>query len=336
MSLILRGIKGEPLTYDELDNNFIYLDNKPSGGGATGPAGPAGPTGPGGGASQSLSQVLSVDNITDGNDIAMSGQDSIVLDNNSRLRKGTTDAGLGGNHGISQICAIDYELKWEAGRLYVMNGASYLPQTIRQSLYNFTTAPTISDDDTKGYLVGSIWSLDDLTNYVCSDNSTGAAVWNLIPSPSPSQFAAIGVTTTQGPFSTGGAGNYIRLPFVGTGNINGVMGTASGGDFGVKLGLRTHAYQVYASADVEIGNNKTAALKLKMEVGGFLSLTECRSRTTSSGTFAKVVTDWIIVPSDITNDYESIYLTIANITDTSGITIQRCRIVVTDLGLYVP
>lgn len=45
MSLILRGIKGEPLTYDELDNNFIYLDNKPSG---TGPSGPTGPTGPAG------------------------------------------------------------------------------------------------------------------------------------------------------------------------------------------------------------------------------------------------------------------------------------------------
>jgi len=46
MSLVLRKIKGEPLTYDEMDNNFIYLDNKPSGGGATGPAGPQGATGP--------------------------------------------------------------------------------------------------------------------------------------------------------------------------------------------------------------------------------------------------------------------------------------------------
>jgi hypothetical protein len=322
MSLILRGTKGEPLTYDELDNNFTYLDNKPSGGGA----------------SQSLSEVLSVDNITDGNDISMSGQDSILLDNNSRLRKGTIDAGLGGNHGISQICAIDYELKWEAGRLYVMNGASNVPQTIRQSLYNFTTTPTANDDDTKGYLVGSIWSLDDLTNYVCSDNSTGAAVWNLIPTSSPSQFAAIGVTTTQGPFSTGGSGNYIRLPFIGTGNVNGIMATASGGEFGVKLGLRTHAYSVNATANVEIGNNKVAGLKLEMEVGGFLSLTEARSRTTNTspavGGFCH--TEWIIVPSEITNDYESVYLTAANLSDSGHIHIDICRIVVTDLGVYVP
>lgn len=212
MSLILRGTKGEPLTYDELDNNFTYLDNKPSG--ATGPAGIAGPTGP---------------------------------------------AGPVGPTGPST------------------------PST-------------------------------------------------------PSQFAALGVTTIQGPFSTGGSGNYIRLPFVGTGNVNGIMATASGGEFGIKLGLRTHAYSVNATANVEIGNNKVAGLKLEMEVGGFLSLTEARSRTTNAvpavGGFCH--TEWIIVPSEITNDYESVYLTAANLSDGGHIHIDICRIVVTDLGLYVP
>jgi hypothetical protein len=200
MSLILRGTKGEPLTYDELDGNFIYLDNKPSGTGATGPAGPTGPAG----------------------------------------------------------------------------------------------------------------------------------------TSTPSQFAALAVVTTQGPFATGGSTKFIKLPFVGTGNINGIMGTASGGDFGASLGLQTHAYQVYASADVEAGNNKTVALRLQLGSGAVLFETECRSRTTSSGTFAKVVTDWIIVPSNLTTDYESVFLTIANMTDAADISIQRCRIVVTDLGLYVP
>jgi hypothetical protein len=289
----------------------------------------------GGSASQDLGQVLDQGNSTGGVDISISDGDAIVLDNNSKLKKGTIDAALGGQGGISQICSIDYELKWEAGRLYVMNGGGL---TIRQSLYNFTTAPAISDDDTKGYLVGSIWSLDDLTNYVCSDNSTGAAVWNIIPSPSPSQFAVLGVTTEQGPFSTGGTSSYIRLPFVGTGNINGIMGTASGGEFGVKLGLRTHAYSVNATANVEIGNNKVASIKLEMEVGGFLSLTEARSRTSNAtpavGGFCH--TEWIIVPSDITNDYESVYLTAANLSNSGDISIDICRIVVTDLGLYVP
>lgn len=207
MSLILRGTKGEPLTYDELDGNFIYLDNKPSGTGPAGPTGPAGETG--------------------------------------------------------------------------------------------ATGPTGPSG------VGS------------------------------TSFASIGVVTSQGPFATGGATKFIKLPFVGTGNFSGVLATASN-DFGAKLGLSTHAYQVYASADVEAGNNKTVALRLQLGSGSVLLLTECRSRTTSSGTFAKVVTDWIIVPDDLTTDYEDVYLTIANMTDAADITIQRCRIVVTDLGLYVP
>lgn len=152
----------------------------------------------------------------------------------------------------------------------------------------------------------------------------------------PVQFAAIGEVTTQGPFSTGGVTKFIKLPFSGSGNFNGVMGTASGGDFGAKLGPDDHAYQVYASADVEAGNNKTVALRLQMEGGAVLFQTECRSRTTNSGTFAKVVTDWIIVPSDITSPNESVYLTIANMTDSGDITIQRCRCVVVDLGVYVP
>ena len=157
------------------------------------------------------------------------------------------------------------------------------------------------------------------------------------PASSASQFAALGVTSSQGPFS-GGTSSYIRLPFVGTGNVNGIMGTASGGEFGVKLGLRTHAYSVNATANVEIGGNKVASIKLEMEVGGFLSLTEARSRTTNAipavGGFCH--TEWIIVPSDITNDYESVYLTAANLSDAGDISIDVCRIVVTDLGLYVP
>ena len=41
-----------------------------------------------------------------------------------------------------------------------------------------TVGPTVTDDQTAGYSVGSDWF--DITNddaYVCLDNSTGAAVW---------------------------------------------------------------------------------------------------------------------------------------------------------------
>jgi len=79
------------------------------------------------------------------------------------------------------LLAIDWheyeypnELKWEAGRLYVMDGNG---TGIRWSLYNFTNTPAVTDDNTKGYQIGSHWTLDNGTTYVCSDASTGAAVW---------------------------------------------------------------------------------------------------------------------------------------------------------------
>ena len=47
MPLILRNTKGEPLTYDEMDDNLIYLENLAiiGGPGQTGPTGSAGPSG---------------------------------------------------------------------------------------------------------------------------------------------------------------------------------------------------------------------------------------------------------------------------------------------------
>ena len=125
----------------------------------------------------SLSEVLDEGNTSGPNDIIFDSSQGLLFNNNSRLREGTIDAGLGGNKGIAQICGVGYELKWEAGRLYVMNGNG---NGIRQSLYNFGITPSVNDDITYGYVVGSIWGLDDLNYYICSDNSTGAAVWDLI------------------------------------------------------------------------------------------------------------------------------------------------------------
>jgi hypothetical protein len=104
---------------------------------------------------------------------------AIVLDNGSQLRKGTINAGLGGGNGIAQICSVGFELKWEAGRLYVMGDGG---TTIRQSLYNFSNTPTATDDATKGYQVGSLWSLDNGDTYVCTDNSEDNAIWVLYDS----------------------------------------------------------------------------------------------------------------------------------------------------------
>jgi hypothetical protein len=121
-----------------------------------------------------LADVLDLGNTSGLNDIVFDATYGLEFDNSSRLREGTIDAGLGGSKGVAQICGAGYELKWEGGRLYVMGSSG---NTIRQSLYNLTTTPTVTDDDTLGYSVGSLWTLDDGTIYRCTDASTGDAVW---------------------------------------------------------------------------------------------------------------------------------------------------------------
>jgi hypothetical protein len=110
------------------------------------------------------------------NDIQFGAGSGIILDNGSILREGTTDAGTGGNNGIAQICGVGYELKWEAGSQYVMNNDGTL---IREVNHKFNTAPAVTNDDSEGFYVGSRWVLDDGTIYTCTDDTTGAAVWDV-------------------------------------------------------------------------------------------------------------------------------------------------------------
>jgi hypothetical protein len=128
-----------------------------------------------GGGTQNLQSVTDAGNTTT-NDIQFDAGVGVLLDNTSRLREGTIDAGYGGNKGIAQICAVGYELKWESGSLYVMNGDG---TQIRYSLYNFASIPGATEDISKGFTVGSRWSLDNGDVYVCTDNTITAAVWVL-------------------------------------------------------------------------------------------------------------------------------------------------------------
>jgi hypothetical protein len=144
-----------------------------------------------GGAAGDLETVLIAGNTSGANDIIFDATQGLQFDNFSRLREGTIDAGTGGVKGIAQICGAGYELKWEAGVQYVMGSSG---NTIRWSLYNFNNAPTVDDDNTKGYYSGSRWALDDGTWYYCFDATTGAAVWTLQSNavPNLSQVLASG------------------------------------------------------------------------------------------------------------------------------------------------
>jgi len=132
---------------------------------------------PGGsGTTPDLQEVTDEGNSTT-NDIAFTASAGLSFDNGAFFRKGTTDAGNGGAKGTAQICSISYELKWEAGRLYYMEQDGF---TIRDVTHNFALVPQVTDDSSKGFIVGSRWSLDDGTVYLCSDDTIGAAVWAVV------------------------------------------------------------------------------------------------------------------------------------------------------------
>ena len=120
-----------------------------------------------------LQSVTTSGNTTD-LDIQFGDGVGVLLNNTSRLREGTIDSGAGG--GVAQICAVGYELKWEAGSQYVMDGNGLL---IREVNHKFASIPDANNDNTQGFYVGSRWILDDGSLYICTDSTTAAAVWVL-------------------------------------------------------------------------------------------------------------------------------------------------------------
>ena len=202
----------------------------------------------GGGGAADLATVLGLGNTTGPEDIIFDEFFGLSFDNLSRLREGTIDAGLGGNKGIAQICGAGYELKWEGGVLYVMGSSG---NTIRWSLYNFANTPAVTDDNTKGYQIGSRWTLDDGAVYLCSDASTGAAVWTLQQNavPTLSQVLASGKSAgnseitdldkldfNTSPAGTAGEGQLVWSNTLGTLNLG-----LKGGNTISNLGQHLHA-----------------------------------------------------------------------------------------------
>jgi nitrogen fixation protein len=195
----------------------------------------------GGGGSQTLNEVLIEGNETDGEDIFVSDGDAIYFDNGSRVRKGVTDAGNGGAKGVALVCSLDYELKWEAGRLYTMQQDGF---TIREVSHNFTATPTVNDDITKGFVIGSRWILDNGDVYVCSDETASAAVWALQVASVPTlqQVTDEGSITTNMITVGDTAGIYSEVAdsYVGTANEANDTYAYIGNDGSLGLGNGAH------------------------------------------------------------------------------------------------
>jgi hypothetical protein len=125
------------------------------------------------GTTQNLSETLDNGNATGGFNVLINDADAIELENTSSLKKGTYN--FGGNGGISRICSNQYEDMWQNGFRHVFDQSGF----IRHSTNCFSVIPDETFDDTLRFGVGSLWTLDDGTTYRCTDNTTGAAVWEL-------------------------------------------------------------------------------------------------------------------------------------------------------------
>ena len=140
------------------------------------------------GNTQTLAETLVLGNNTGGTNIYLNDTDSLYLENGSYIQKGRYDFGAAG--GVSRICSVGYEDMWQAGFRHVFDANGF----IRNSTNCFNLIPDIGADVTRRYKIGSIWTLDDLTNYICTDATEGAAVWELykeIPTPTYKVYTAL-------------------------------------------------------------------------------------------------------------------------------------------------
>lgn len=147
----------------------------------------------GSGTTPTLNQVLVENNQTAGENILINDADAIELENGSLLKKGSYD--FGGNGGISKICSVGYEDMWQSGIRHVFDNNGF----IRNSTNCFNIVPNSSFDNTLRFKVGTIWTLDNGTSYVCTDNTTGSAVWDLvnINTPTLEEVSTEGNETTN-------------------------------------------------------------------------------------------------------------------------------------------
>lgn len=137
--------------------------------------------------------------------------------------------------------------------------------------------------------------------------------------------------TTSGTVDIISAGTYTQFGFNGTfDNVNsyGVVGGPNNRFSVVNSSGQTTQYRIYGSADVSVGNNYTLGIKLALN-GVPIDETECRAPSGGgSANFAKLVTSWIVsVP-----DNGEISLLVANHTDTTDLTVQRARLVLSTVG----
>ena len=217
--------------------------------------------------------------------------DKVQLDNGAKLRKGTTNAGDGGYKGIALECSAQYELKWEAGRLYTMQQDGF---TIR-SVEHCMSVPNSFDDDTKGYVVGTRWVMDSGKTYVCTHAGEGNADWELMFSQDGEAGNSGGYIKTSangdgpgGYIDTSGAGGNIDTRGVGT-LLEGVGGSID--TRGIQSNLDNSIFYTGGNINTSAGqggsggsiNTSNGGGSINTRGTGFIELGVTGTRTTLNG-----------------------------------------------------
>lgn len=130
-----------------------------------------------GGAEETFAMVSDIPDVADYLPLAGGTMDvgaEISFDNTSKLAEGSFDSGTGGANGISLFCDLGYEWNFQAGEGYLVRLSDNKIQVKEYA----RSVPTATDDSSKGFEVGSVWNMvDHNVDYVCTDPTVGAAVW---------------------------------------------------------------------------------------------------------------------------------------------------------------
>ena len=181
---------------------------------------------------------------------------------------------------------------------------------------NSTLTLTALPDSPTGLEDGALWDDDGVVRRAGSAPATllSRSLYGQL-----SRMSAGTVTITT-------AGTYVTTGLTGTVDTSITTGLVIGTTDA--LGLKndsdeTHRVPVYASYDGKAGNNKVLGLKLAVN-GVVVDETECRAASGSTREEAKLVTRWILE----LDDGDEVSLFVANHTDTTNISIERCRLVI--------
>lgn len=152
--------------------------------------------------------------------------------------------------------------------------------------FTATTDPTVSDDSTKNYDVGSMWvNTATHTTFICVAAATGTAVWNSSAVPAPVNISMIQVSTTATINDAGSSHyNFNETVYVHGSDLSLVLGgSGTGGKItGLKAGktYRITAHLKGESPASGYGNFKLMNLTLNQQIGKGFQIVSNNSNTT--------------------------------------------------------